>query len=92
MHETGLLKDMLRQISVLAKCENANRIAAITVQLGALTQISPEHFREHFDIESKGTIAEGASLVIELNNDIQDPQAQEIILKDIEIFDEILDA
>lgn len=88
MHETGLLKDMLKQISALAKRENANKVACITVKLGALTQISPEHFQEHFDIESKGTVAEGADLIIEVNENIQDPQAQEIILKAIEVFED----
>lgn len=88
MHETGLLKGMLQQISTLAKRENADKIASITVQLGALTQISPEHFREHFDIESKGTIIEGAELIIEINSDIQDSRAQEILLKDIEVFED----
>lgn len=88
MHETGLLKGMLQQISTLAEKENVEKIACITVQLGALTQISPEHFREHFDIESKGTVAEGADLIIKVNDNVQDPHAQDILLKDIEIFED----
>ncbi|MGZ3775659.1 MAG: hydrogenase maturation nickel metallochaperone HypA/HybF [Pseudobdellovibrionaceae bacterium] len=88
MHETGLLKNMLKTISDLAERENAKQVASITIQIGALAQISPEHLQEHFDIESKGSIAEGADLIVEVSDNVIDPHAQEIILKNIEVVDE----
>ena len=39
-----------------------NGSAGATVWLGALSQMSAEHFREHFDAEVRGTVAEGAAL------------------------------
>ena len=32
------------------------------VRLGALSHFTPEHFREHFEDASRGTIAEGAEV------------------------------
>ena len=49
--------------------------------------MSPDHFREHYDESSNGTTAEGAELKIELSEDINDPNAQEILLRDIEVAD-----
>jgi hydrogenase nickel incorporation protein HypA/HybF len=55
------------------------------VKLGALSHFSPDHFREHFEQASRGTVAEGASLEIELLTDISDPRAQDVIVESVDI-------
>ncbi len=47
--------------------------------------MSADHFREHFAQASKGTIADGASLEIEVSTDIGDANAQELFLQSIEV-------
>ncbi|MCA9483354.1 MAG: hydrogenase maturation nickel metallochaperone HypA [Nitrospina sp.] len=87
MHEQSLMADMMRKIFSIVEAENATAVSSVTVRLGALAHISPDHFREHFEQAAQGTCAEGARVdVIELE-DRQDPQAQDIVLDSIELVD-----
>jgi hydrogenase nickel incorporation protein HypA/HybF len=76
MQETALVRDVIHRIEDLARGMSARRVAAVKVWLGALSHLSAEHFREHFTIEAKGTLAAGAVLDIEVSQDPADPNAQ----------------
>ena len=49
MHEFSLMADLLRKIEQLAKDADADKVTAVKVKLGALSHITPDHFREHFE-------------------------------------------
>ena len=85
MHEASLMKDLMRKIESVAHEQSAARVLGISVRLGALSHMSVDHFREHFAVASKGTLAEGATLKIEVLTDLNDPHAQEILLESVEI-------
>lgn len=85
MHEASLMKNLMRRVEDLAREHGARRITRIAVKLGALSHFSPDHFREHFEQASRGTVAEGASLEIELLTDISDPRAQDVIVESADI-------
>ena len=68
----------------IAREQGARRVASLKVKLGALSHISAEHFREHFEADATGTITEGARLDIERQTDERDPHAQEILLDWVE--------
>lgn len=85
MHEFSLMADLLRQIEQVARKQEAERVVAVTVKLGALAHISASHFREHFVEGAKGTRAEGAKLIVEACEDADDPHAQDILLQSIEV-------
>jgi hydrogenase nickel incorporation protein HypA/HybF len=87
MHEQSLMNDLMAKIMAVAEENNATKVVSVGVWLGALSHMSPDHFREHYEESSNGTIAEGAELKIELSEDINDPNAQEILLRDIEVTD-----
>lgn len=87
MHEAGLIRDLLAKISELAEKESADSVTGVSVWLGALSHISADHFREHFENETAGSIAEGATLDIETSDDLKHPQAQDILLRSIDIAD-----
>ena len=87
MHELSLIKDLIRKITTIAREQHASKVIGVTVKLGALSHISPEHFREHFIHASHGTISEGAQLNIEAQTDITDPQSQEVLIQNIEVVD-----
>jgi len=88
MHEAGLIRDLLHKIDELAARESAASVTRVSVWLGALSHISAEHFREHFENETTGSIAESAELHIDTSDDIQHPQAQDILLRSIEVADD----
>ncbi len=87
MHEFSLIKDLIRKISTIAREQHASKVLSVTVKLGALSHISPEHFREHFIHASRGTITDCAQLNIEVQTDINDPQSQDVLIQNIEVVD-----
>ena len=85
MHETGIVRDLVRRLDRAARDSGAGRVSGATVWLGALSQFSPEHFRAHFLDESRGTCAEGAALHIELSDDASDPHALDVMIRSIDL-------
>jgi hydrogenase nickel incorporation protein HypA/HybF len=79
------MKALMRRIEETARNENARRVVGITVTLGALSHMTVDHFGEHFDQASAGTIAEGALLTVTTSNDIHDPNAADIVLNGIDV-------
>lgn len=87
MHEQSVINNLMDKILLLAKKENAGRVTKVAVKLGALSHMSAGHFKEHFDISAKGTIAENAEIFAEESEDINDPHAQSILLVSIDVAD-----
>ena len=85
VHEFFLLADLMFKISSIALEQRASKVIGVTVKLGALSHISPDHLREHFVQASRGTVAEGARLNIKVMTDVTDPQSQEVLLESIEV-------
>ncbi len=85
MHEFSLLEDLLNKINSIAKENDSDKVIGVKVKLGALSHISAEHFREHFNHAVQGTIAEGAKLDTFLSTDETDPHAQDILLESVEV-------
>ena len=85
MHELSMIKDLIHKIEEIAKNEKATQIDCVRVKLGALAHCSPEHFQEHYEEASLGSIAHGAKLDIELLSDESDPNAQVIRLESVDV-------
>ena len=85
MHEFSLMADLLRKIEELAKGANANKVTSVKVRLGALSHITPDHFREHFEEATVGTVAEGARLDVTMCERKDDPNAQDILLESVDV-------
>ena len=84
MHETALVRDVVRRIEDVARATGARRITGAKIWLGALSHLSADHFREHYAIEAQGSIAAGASLAIEVSHDLGDPNAQNVRLESVD--------
>lgn len=89
MHEAGLARDLIHRAEELARAEGARRVTAVTVRIGGLANVTGEHLREHFRVEAKGTIAEGAEVeVVEGPSGeeaMADPHAFDLLLVGFEI-------
>ncbi|MEJ0097201.1 MAG: hydrogenase maturation nickel metallochaperone HypA [Bauldia sp.] len=85
MHEHALMSDLMRQILKTAEAENARAVVGVSVWLGALSHMSPDHFAEHFEHAAAGTIAEGATIETATSTDIHDPHAADVLLQGIEV-------
>lgn len=85
MHEASLMKDLIRRIDETALRENARRVTGLSVWLGALSHMSESHFIEHFEEAATGGIAEGARLNITVSDDIDHPNAQDVVVESVEV-------
>ena len=85
MHETGIARDVIHRLEQAARDAGAERVCGVDVWLGALSSFSPAHFRAHFDEESRGTVAQGAALRIVASEDIADPNAQNVMIRSVEL-------
>lgn len=87
MHEHSLMNNLINQILLLAEKEHAAKVTKVSVKLGALSHMSVEHFKEHFEISANGTIAENAAIDAEESDDVNDSNAHAILLKSIDVAD-----
>ena len=85
MHETSIMNDLMRRISDIARDEGARRVVRVRVELGALSNMSAQHFREHFVIAAKNTAASDAQLEVEMAETIDARHAQAVRLVEIEV-------
>lgn len=85
MHERTLLRDVMARIDALAHAEGATRVTKIKVRLGALSHLTPEHFREHFEDASRGTVADGAIVEAEVVGDLTSAHARDVVLESVEV-------
>lgn len=65
MHEMGIVSGILSASVESAKRENATRINEIRVRIGDLTEIVDEALYFAFEALTPGTLADGATLVVE---------------------------
>jgi hydrogenase nickel incorporation protein HypA/HybF len=85
MHEHSLIANLLSRIDAVAREHSATRVVGVAVWIGALAHISASHFRELFEDGSRGSLAQGARLDIEVSDDPEHPQAQDILLRSVEV-------
>ena len=85
MHEFSLMNSLMNRIYDVASENGAKRVVSLNVRLGALSHMSPDHFREHFEEAAKGGLAENATLSVELDPDENSPTAQDILLESVEV-------
>ncbi len=85
MHEQATIRDLVATVSRVAEENDAKRVVRIRVRLGALSHFTPQHFLEHWQDATGGTIAEGCKVESELSEDLTDPNAHGVILEDVEI-------
>ena len=85
MHELSLVADLVRKAEATALAEGAGQVTGLSVRLGALSHLSPEHLEEHLKQAARGSMLEGARLEVTVGTDPTDPQAQEVELLSVEV-------
>lgn len=66
MHEFSFAYSIFKVAEATALKYNAKKISEVFLEIGELTLIVPELLRRSFEIATKGSIAEGAKLTIEM--------------------------
>ena len=65
MHEMALCEGVVGLVEDEARKQSFSRVKSIVLEIGVLGHVEPEAMLFCFDAVSRGTIAEGAHLVIE---------------------------
>jgi hydrogenase nickel incorporation protein HypA/HybF len=65
VHEISVIASLFDTLLAQAKAHNARAITLVKLDVGALSGVVPELLESAFEMYRKGTIAEGARLVIE---------------------------
>jgi hydrogenase nickel incorporation protein HypA/HybF len=66
------MRDVIRRVEDVASAEGASRVTRVSVRLGRLSHFTADHFREHFEDASRGTVAEGALVDAVVESDATD--------------------
>lgn len=65
MHELVIVEGILDAVLPEVKKHNVKKVISIKLKIGELSGVIPECIDYYFDIASKGTLAEGAKIVVE---------------------------
>lgn len=65
MHETGVCRDIVETVEMSALAGHAKKVVEVRLKLGEVHDVVPEILSGAFGWMSRGTVAEGARLVIE---------------------------
>ena len=91
MHDTAMMKGLVRTAEDAARDAGAVAVAAVRVRIGALAGISPSHLREHYEEAVAGTSLEGSELIVEQGPEgieaLDDPAAMGVLLMGIDVED-----
>jgi len=85
MHELSLVASLCSRAEAAARAEGAQRIVGLSVRLGALSHLSPDHLRDHLARASVGSILEGAEVAVSVDTDPESPTAQDIELLSVDV-------
>ena len=66
MHEMALAESMLEIVAGTAERHGARRVTDVRLEIGVLSQVEADALRFCFDAVTRGSVAEGASLTIDL--------------------------
>jgi hydrogenase nickel incorporation protein HypA/HybF len=64
MHEMGIVQSMMDILEQQAQVHGAKRIVKVSLEFGALTAVLPDSIRFAFEVLSRETVAEGATLLV----------------------------
>ena len=85
MHESGLMQDIVREVTRTAGLNGAARVLSVRLRAGVMSPYGDDAIRAHFEHMAEGTAAEGAGLVIEHDDDPRSPIAQSVVVETIEV-------
>ena len=65
MHEMSLAEGVLQIIEDTARREGATRVKQVVLEIGRLSAVEPSALTFCFDVVTRGSVAEGAELVMD---------------------------
>ena len=85
MDQESLIDGIIAKIEEFAQENDATKVVEVKLKIGALSEIDVDDFRDEFAEVLEGTIADGARIDFELSHDPDDPDAEDIVLVNVEV-------
>jgi hydrogenase nickel incorporation protein HypA/HybF len=85
MHEQAMYRDLLRKVTEVAQDERAGRVTRVRLWVGALSHLTEPQLLAQWPEVTRGTVAEGATLEVQVSSDPDDPRAQSVVLTSLDV-------
>jgi hydrogenase nickel incorporation protein HypA/HybF len=85
MHEEAMLHDLVRKAGEVARREGATRVTRVRLWVGARSHFTGPELGDHWAHVAKGTVVSGAKVEIETSSDPNDPNAEQVILRSLDV-------
>jgi hydrogenase nickel incorporation protein HypA/HybF len=83
VHEFRQAGLLIRKIEQLLSDGQGGKVQSIRVRIGRLNELTPASLRCHFEKAAIGTVAEGASLEVQISEDFDFPRGQDVLLESL---------
>jgi len=85
MHEEAMLHDVVRKATEVARREGASRVTRIRLWVGARSHLGGPELKDRWAHAVTGTALSGAEVEIETSSDRSDPNAENVILRSLDV-------
>lgn len=79
------MHDLVNKAESVVRAAGGSGASRVIVRRGALSHMSPEHLKDHFERIAQGTLLSGALLEIESDPDVAGPGALDLVLAAVDV-------
>lgn len=85
MHEEAMLKDVVRKAEEVSRAEGAARVTRVRIWVGARSHLGGPELEDRWANAVRGTSLAGSRVEVELSEDGNDPNAQRVVLRSLDV-------
>jgi hydrogenase nickel incorporation protein HypA/HybF len=85
MHEEAMLTDLVHKAEEVARREGAKRVTRVRLWVGARSHLAGPELKDHWAYAVSGTVLAGARVEIETSSDPNDPNAETVMLRSLDV-------
>ena len=85
MHEEAMLRDVIRKAENVARREGGQRVTRVRLWVGARSHLGGPELTARWAHAVAGTPLSGAEVEIELSRDSSDPNAENVMLRSLDV-------
>jgi len=85
MHEEAMLRDLVRKAEEVARREGAVRVTRVRLWVGARAHLAGPELKDRWAHAVSGTPLSGAEVEIETSRDRLDPNAENVMLRSLDV-------
>jgi hydrogenase nickel incorporation protein HypA/HybF len=85
MHEESMLRDLIHKAEEVARREGGVRVTRVRLWVGARSHLGGPELTDRWAHAVNGTALSGAKVVVETSSDPDDPNAETVILRSLDV-------